>query len=579
MRNFLLTLGLCVCGISYTQIKTLNDDIRLADGYDMPSSTRTVTVIVPKSVPDATCLADYAKAFDKPGYIPNYSDVVMRSLRFRPNGEEDTKLHRNTFTSMDQFHVTRLEWTYLNNDNEISKVKQVLQSGRVFGSAVNCHPPAKDTSLCAVTVEGKSLVLKHHRLFKDIPGVGCMNKPAYFEEQLAAYKKYVDLGIPVLQRDDPRQNSTANELGGCFCPWCMVHFNQWLEENISHAKLEENGIKDLSSFNYRDYLISMNAPVGDDFNKWDGGILKQWFIQSNALVDAEFFARLRAEIDKHAGKKYPVSCNNTSFQQWTPTHKSFDWGYSEIIMKTTIPERIYERSYAARNLGKIQVYSAPKVLGNEIIPESLRYITIRRATATCYATGGIMSVPWDVYEQTPSGSDRYFGTPEQYADLFGFVRGIAPYLEKYEEVCAAGRNIAEQKLDGTSLFGKLPDGVFTFARAIPNDKNAPVIIHVVNWNDDAATLGLELDKKLLFGGKQVKCTLLIPAAYSETQHKKAEERAQKLRAKDTMFTVKESPAYRDLVTKIPIPVKEKDGKILLNISELQLWGVLVVEKM
>ena len=188
-----------------------------------------------------------------------------------------------------------------------------------------------------------------------------------------------------------------------------------------------------------------------------------------------------------------------------------------------------------------------------------------------------MSVPWDVYEQTPSGSDRYFGTPEQYADLFGFVRGIAPYLEKYEEVGAAGRNIAEQKFDGKSLFGSLPDGVFAFARAIPGDKKAPVVIHVVNWNDAAASFTLDLDKKLLFGGNPVKCSLLTPVAYSEKIHKKAEKKAQKLRKEGTFFSARESPAYNGLVTKTELPITEKDGKILLDIRGLDLWGVLVVE--
>ena len=74
MKNYLLTIGLCLSGISFAQVKTSDRDISLADGYDMTSSTRTVTFIIPKSIPDATCLADYARAFDKPDYIPNYSE-------------------------------------------------------------------------------------------------------------------------------------------------------------------------------------------------------------------------------------------------------------------------------------------------------------------------------------------------------------------------------------------------------------------------------------------------------------------------------------------------------------------------
>jgi hypothetical protein len=249
-----------------------------------------------------------------------------------------------------------------------------------------------------------------------------------------------------------------------------------------------------------------------------------------------------------------------------------------MIMQTALPERIYERAYVARTLGKIQVYSIPKILGDMVVSEDVRFITNRRTIATAYAVGSIMSVPWDTYEQTPKGTDRYFGTPEQYADLYGFVRGIAPYLEKYEEVCAAGKNIAEQKLDGKTLVGVLPEKVFVFTRAIPNDSKADIVMHLVNWNDSAKVFTLELDKQMIAGNKKVKMKMLTPTEYSLEKHAKAEAKAQSLRPKDAFFTANESTAYSALVNTQELKYEVKGDKIVVKVPELKLWSVLVISQ-
>jgi len=568
MKTQLVVLCLSMMALGAIAQTKKNSDISMPEGYDMPNNKRVIVEIKPKSVPNARSLSAYAKAFETPATLPRYSDVVMRSLPVR----EGTK--NNTFSAMDNFHVTRLEWTNAVSDEHITKV---IASGRYFGGMFGSAMPMENP-FCQVDLNGNKVTLKHHRAWKVVPTVGCMNNPDFLKYQLDVAKKFITAGATSIQRDEPESQSAAHTLGACFCSHCIEKFNEWLKVNASQTDLQANGVSDLKSFNYRQYLIDKNAPVGDDFSKWDGGKLKDWYRKFQSQTNLDYLKSLHEGINKIKGAYFPMSANNTSFQYWTSGYAPADYGYSEMIMQTAIPERIYERAYVARSLGKLQVYSIPKIIGDVVIPEDVRYITNRRVIATAYAVGSIMSVPWDTYEQTPKGSDRYFGKPEQYADLYGFVRGITPYLDKYEDVCASGKNIAEQKLDGKTLVSGLPDKVYAFARAIPNNLKADIVLHLVNWNDNAQDFTLELDKKLVTGDKQVKLKLLTPASYSLEKHIKAEAKAQQLRPKGKLFSEKESAAYRELVNTVELPYEIKGDKIVVKMHALQLWSVLVVSK-
>lgn len=567
----ILIFSLCTMTIAMAQTQSKkNSDISMPEGYDMPNSKRVIVEIKPKSVPNAQSLSAYAKAFETPASLPRYSDVVMRSLPVREG------VKNNTFTAMDNFHVTRLEWTLSMSDKHIAKV---IASGRYFGGmfgSANEDPAAKVYG--QLDLAGKNVTLKHHRAWKQVPSVGCMNNPDFLKFQVEEATKYIKAGATSMQRDEPESQTSAYMIGACFCSHCVTKFNKWLSTNISQNDLAANGVTDLKSFNYKQYLIDKKAPVGDDFSKWEGGKLKEWYLKFQSQTNIDYLKSLHEGINKAKGAHYPMSCNNTSFQNWSAAYSFADYGYSEMIMRTAIPERIYERAYVARSQGRLQVYSIPKMIGADVIPEDVRYKTNRRVVATAYAVGSIMSVPWDTYEQTPSGSDRYFGKPEQYADLFGFVRGMTPYLDKYEEVCAMGKNIAEQKLDGKTLVSGLPDKVYAFARAIPNNPKADIVLHLVNWNDNAQDFTLELDKKLITGDKQVKLKLLTPASYSLEKHTQAEAKAQQLRPKGKLFSEKESTAYRELVNTVELPYEIKGDKIVVKMHALQLWSVLVVSK-
>jgi hypothetical protein len=65
-----------------------------------------------------------------------------------------------------------------------------------------------------------------------------------------------------------------------------------------------------------------------------------------------------------------------------------------------------------------------------------------------YAVGGHIEAPWNTYLPTPDAR-RFFGKPEEYADLFAFVRGTARYLDSYEDAYACALKIVIRKPTGT----------------------------------------------------------------------------------------------------------------------------------
>jgi len=53
---------------------------------------------------------EVAVSYKRPANVPGASDVQIRTLRFRPMHATEPQ---DTFKALDDFHVTRLEWTYL----------------------------------------------------------------------------------------------------------------------------------------------------------------------------------------------------------------------------------------------------------------------------------------------------------------------------------------------------------------------------------------------------------------------------------------------------------------------------------
>lgn len=500
-------------------------------------------------------LCEAAKPLKRPPGAPKASDVIMRTLRLHPANADDP---HDTMRAVKQFHVTRLEWSYVTDAKFIARLKA---AGRTFGgaaSAPSCLPedPKSDwfDRVVVKDIEGRPIIAPWKRNWHRTLW-GCINNAELERGYLAYLKGYIDAGAEVMQRDEPGANRLATHWGGCFCEHCMARFRRYLAEHTSQEECRQLGIGDIETFGYREHLKSAGAPAGDAFARYGGGRLKELFLEFQEEATVAFHRRTRQVIDEYAGRHVPFSCNNGA-NRWTPIQLGFDWAFGELSYGHAQPATIHRAMREAVRHERIQVVTMPKK-GNYDNPEEWQART-RKTIATAYAAGGLCMVPWDVF--MPSNAPRYFGTPEQYADLFGFVRAAGAYLDGYEEAAALGSGISVASFPGgppVALGGDA--GVFAFLRARPGESEAPVVIHLIDWGEPKP-LKVELRQRAFFGDKLLSVRLLTPADYDKPAHEGAEAGGD----------------FSKLLVDRPLPVARDGGLAAVEVPELRPWGMLVV---
>ena len=461
-------------------------------------------------------LYELAQPVLRPEGAPNASDVIMRNLRPHPRDANDPY---NTMEAMDDFHVTRLEWTYIQDYSFINRVKD---SGRTFGGAINTGSIHSDYKTEPDWIEkygildlnGNPVVAPHMRGWGERLH-GCVNDSVFEEGYLAYFKEYIDAGADVMQRDDPNANYAATNWGACFCEDCMMKFRVYLEDHSTLQERKSWGIDTLQTFNYRDYLKERDAPVGDDFSKWNGGKLKELFIQFQKESTIEFHQRIRQAMNEYVSQFkpegiVPMSCNN-GVRRWKEVELEFDWAFGELSYSNASPKFLYKAMEKAIQHDRMQVITMPKK-GDYDNLDAWERLT-RQTIATAYSCGGLCMVPWDVY--MPNDAPRYFGTPEQYADLYKFVRDHADYFNEFEDAAFSMADMNDQRyLEKLPIEFVTGEEISAFARAKPGQVDAPVVVHLVDWSDSPEPFKVSLANDLFFGNYDLNVRLLRPG-YSE----------------------------------------------------------------
>jgi len=513
-----------------------------------------------------------------PSYLPRNSDVIIRSLNFRPVNTSDTY---DTFQAMNDFHVTRLEWCYISNLTDaqaLVKTAAVKSSGRFFGASVNTNVTSVNAS---VNLNGEPVYSKHQRTWTTPPMIGCMSNPAYYQLHLNDMIRTCNVGAASIQRDDPGQAESIMSIGGCFCNYCMDNFRLWLRRNASADSLKIFGVSDITTFNYKTHLQSLgNVPVGDAFSSWKGGRLKELFAKYQSQTNYDFFIHLRSDLTKAQGKEIPMSGNNTSYQDWSkPFYKIFDWGMSEMMVSTGTAKNIYERSRAALQLSKKQVFSTPKFLTPNELTDSARLKLNRKVIAQAYACGAVPVVPWDLYDQLTTGNERFFGKKEDYADLFGFVRAVAPYLDNYVEVAAYGKDLTVSATQPKIILNDLPENVYAIVRVVPQSTENDIVIHIVDWRDEKTAFNIDIDKRKLFAGNKVSFKMLTSKPFDQDINTQVEVAAKQMLTTNELFSAKQSSAYLPFIDERQLDVVESGNTITLSVSTVSPWGIIIVSNL
>jgi len=204
-------------------------------------------------------------------------DAVCFSSRWaHPRDAHDP---HDTFQTAAAFAATDFVWIYSLDQKFVDRMKQV--GGRVYLAINSLVPDAPGSN---ERLRGRILDLDGNRVtapwMRGWKGSywGCANSPEYRASYVAYAGRALEAGTDGLQMDDPPMNVAAVNWGGCFCPHCLAGFRCYLQKQAAADELTKWGIQDVAQFDYREYLKSRKAPVGDTFAKYDGGTLKRRFV-------------------------------------------------------------------------------------------------------------------------------------------------------------------------------------------------------------------------------------------------------------------------------------------------------------
>ena len=442
-----------------------------------------------------TTFAELAVKVDRPAGFPRPAAVCFSSRWKHPTNPKDP---HDSFQAAADFHVTGFYWTYGPNQEWFKEIKRHGYPVQGWLSTILPDTLFGNTRQKGRIMNEKGELVTGPWMLSWKGWWGCINSPEYRSVYLQYVKMYLDAGVDSLQMDDPGENDTATHWGGCYCPYCK-------------AKAARLG----------------KSPPD---------------IQRQSTQ--EFYHWIRAEMDAYAGRHVPFSCNSHPGNRYF-YDAVFDFGIEEL--DRTTPYGFYCATRAAQRRGKAMMYT----LRCESVPET------RRTIALSYACGSHIIVPWDVYMPAPK-APRYFGKPEDYADLYGLVRHCAAYLDGYEDAAFVTPELVDDRngqvplgiVGGSADLRRHALPMFTpsgqkaphirricdqlgslaasasislFVRAVPGNPDAPVVIHCLDWADAPQPFHLCLDPARLFGQRPLTIDLLVPAPYDRKAHRLAEQ--------------------------------------------------------
>lgn len=268
---------------------------------------------------------------------------------------------------------------------------------------------------------------------------GCTNSPLYhkfLEDWLA---RSMAAGPDGLHIDDYSGTAGAvTWLSGGFCPHCMAGFREYLKRDVPKKKLAALGITDLSSFDYRQFLVGRGV-TPEQYKKRRSSLpLADEFLDYQVKSNTQYVAAFHRLASKLRGRPVTLSVNSglSSPQALAiAPHASYfccevghDAG-SRAAPKH--PVTIYkladglDRPVAAMASGQDHAF----------IMEHKLPCLVRTWIATAYAFGHRFVAPHRLWCYTKEkGTHWYNGPTEEYAWLFQFVRGHARLLDGYEAV-------------------------------------------------------------------------------------------------------------------------------------------------
>ena len=240
--------------------------------------------------------------------------------------------------------------------------------------------------------------------------------------------------------------------GGCFCESCMPLFRDYLKQHVAPEKLRALGIETLDGFDYGKWLLAKHVKDGAEFLKKRYSLpLHDEFQVFQALAAGKVVRDLQDYAAKLRGKPLARSVNGTP-----PSSQAFvvrphvdhysceigmgapgnEWG--DVPAKTLTTSAAFV--YKCADMGR-------RTLACTAGGSSFAYVNEKNAVNLCrywvaesYAFGHCFMAPsqhqWCYTKD--KGTHWYHAKPEDYADLYQFVRKNAALFDGYEPVAQVG---------------------------------------------------------------------------------------------------------------------------------------------
>lgn len=323
------------------------------------------------------------------------------------------------------YGTTRVVWHYARDPAFVKQLQAVTPH---IGLTMNANGPLADPAGRVLNFDGEALGAPWMKTW----GVYWVasTHPASREAATAEIHRLIGLGAESIQFDDPTLQLFAGlHQAGDFNPATQRGFRPWLDQNVPEQELRSLGLDKLGD-DYRGWLQARHG-VRDarDYQRRMGSFPSTvyWLRYLRATV-VEHFVWLKKEASAVAGQPVPLSMNLSVLFEPTDVNPQFflafeaDFAMSEA--QIIDPARMTSQWAVARAAG---LGSAPSIL-----PRSRAENRI--ALAHLYALGSTPLAPWDVYigNDDRGRPQRFFGAPEDYADIFRFVRNFPEFHEGLE---------------------------------------------------------------------------------------------------------------------------------------------------
>lgn len=539
-------------------------------------------LVVPALASAQTMLHDIAKKKQLYPGAPLYSDVAMRSQYAYYGAAAGVSkaakdLNNNRIIDVEKVieigkkvHITRVDWSYIpdlgipENDRR-NIINTIKNQGWKFGASLNSATYNTDATL--IDRNGNKRITP---IYKFSPGryTGCVNNPRFQAEFSTEVANVLKFAPDSIQMDDTEANfSTTRWIDpttgllytsseqGCFCSYCR-------------NKAVERGLDILN-----------NSQKMLDF-------------QENSVMEFydEFLGLCIGDIPLSTNGEEVTNISADPFDYNLSERTA--WGASRPIIYWDVARKMQGENSSLTYSAQDDLTSLDSNSVN--LTNGWRY-----NIGLAYANGINFMLPWDQFlVQYIATGERYWVAPGDLADIYGFVRANAHFLDGYEDAVITGfggfttisnnidtatwqmkenryNNEDPLQIDNDTASSRISG----FGRAIPGDADAPKVVHLVDYWKSGATprshqirlrvpnyfpipVGTTVDKAITVRLHRPR------VAYDETAHDLAEN----------------SKNYAALCEVVPLTVaSELDGinasvTISGNASGIDPWGFLVVEK-